>query len=48
MTLMEQRVACEGNEALLPVFGKWKEGALAEADRLDPALMALEVVLANE
>jgi hypothetical protein len=43
---MEQRAAGNGKEAPLPVFGRWREEALAETNRLDPALMALESLLA--
>jgi len=48
VALVEQRVAGNGEEALLPVFGRWKEEALAEAERLDPALMPLEALLASK
>jgi hypothetical protein len=48
VALIEQRVAGNGNEALVPAFGKWRGEALAEAHRLDPALMALDAVLAGK
>lgn len=46
--IMEQRMAGECDEAHLSAFGTWREEALTEADRLDPALMPLEAVPANK
>lgn len=46
VALIEQRVGDNGTAALSAVFDKWRNEALAEADRLDPALMPLEAVLA--
>jgi len=48
VALVEQRVAGNGEEALLPEFGRWREEALAEAGRLDPALMELDALMANK
>jgi hypothetical protein len=47
VAVIEQRAAGNGNAALLPAFGRWRQEALAEADRLDPALMPLEALLAD-
>jgi hypothetical protein len=46
VALIEQRVAGNGNEVISPLFARWREDALSEADRLDPALMPLDALLA--